>query len=132
MLVAIDFSDASLHALGFAVAFGEQLGVPVRALHVVHAERLPYESHYAVPEYLPGMVDAATADLKAAVEKMPGVRTTVRTGIPYSEILEEAEASDVDLVAVGVHGHNPIEAAVLGSTTNHVIRRAHRPVLVVR
>jgi nucleotide-binding universal stress UspA family protein len=33
---------------------------------------------------------------------------------------------------MGVHGRNPIDLALFGSTTNHVVRRAPCPVLTLR
>ena len=132
IVVATDFSPASFHAVRFACAFAGPLGASVRAVHVVHEEHLKYDEHFEVPEYLPGMVEAATVDLKAALADCPGVQASVRTGIPSREIVEAAEHANADLIAIGLHGHNPIEAAMLGSTANRVLRHAPCPVLVTR
>lgn len=132
IVVATDFSPASFHAVRFACAFAGPLGASVHAVHVVHAEHLKYDEHFEVPEYLPGMIDAATVDLKAALADCPGVQASVRTGIPPREIVEAAEEANADLIAIGLHGHNPIEAAMLGSTANRVLRHAPCPVLVTR
>ena len=53
-------------------------------------------------------------------------------GEPGPAIVEAAAAERVDLVVVGTRGRNRVERAVLGSVSDHVIRHAHCPVLVVR
>ncbi len=53
-------------------------------------------------------------------------------GKPYEQVLAIAGDRDVDLIVIGVHGRNPIDIALLGSTTNHVVRRATCPVLTLR
>ena len=37
-----------------------------------------------------------------------------------------------DLLVVGVHGHNILDLALFGSTTQHIVREATCPVLSVR
>jgi nucleotide-binding universal stress UspA family protein len=132
ILVATDFSPASRHAVRFACEFAGLIGARVRAVHVVHDEHVKANEHYEVHEHLSGMVDAAKADLRRMLADCPVEETSVRTGIPHEEIIEAAEAANADLVAVGLHGHNPVEAAFLGSTTNRLLRRAPCPVLVTR
>jgi nucleotide-binding universal stress UspA family protein len=43
-----------------------------------------------------------------------------------------SEAEHVDLIVMGVHGRDPLEMALFGSTTNHVVRTASCPVLTLR
>jgi nucleotide-binding universal stress UspA family protein len=52
-------------------------------------------------------------------------------GRPWREILRLAEEREVELVVMGVRGRNPVDIALFGSTTHHVIRGARCPVLVV-
>ena len=63
-----------------------------------------------------------------------GVRTSflVWEGDPGPSIVDAAAAEKVDLVVVGTRGRNRIERAVLGSVSDHVVRHAACPVLVVR
>jgi len=132
IVVATDFSDASLRAVRFACDFAPLVGATVRAVHVVAAEHLRYDEHFEVPEYLPGMMEAARADMATALAQCGTVQWSVRSGVPHREIIEAAEAANADLIAIGLHGHNPIEAAVLGATANRVLRHAPCPVLVTR
>ena len=132
VVAAIDFSAASVRALRFACDFARLIGARVQAVHVVHDEPVKSNEHFEVHEHIGGLVDAAAADLKTILRDCPNVPSSVRTGIPCGEILEAAEAANANLIAMGLHGHNPIEAAFLGSTANRVLRHAPCPVLVTR
>jgi nucleotide-binding universal stress UspA family protein len=52
-------------------------------------------------------------------------------GRPWREILRVAEERRADLVVMGVRGRNPVDIVLFGSTTQHVVRGARCPVLVV-
>lgn len=54
------------------------------------------------------------------------------TGNPGDMIVEAAEAEHADMVLVGSHGRGPVGRLFLGSVSEHVVRNAPCPVLVVR
>jgi nucleotide-binding universal stress UspA family protein len=56
----------------------------------------------------------------------------VWTGDPGASIVSAAEAESADLVVVGTHGRGVIGRLFLGSVSEHVMRNAPCPVLVVR
>ena len=58
--------------------------------------------------------------------------TRVSHGKAYREILGVAAEERADLIVMGVHGRNPLDLMLFGSTTNQVVRRATCPVLTVR
>lgn len=85
---------------------------------------MPYPSQ-AVMRHLTGEAErnvehAATKLRDAGFE----VETTILEGSPIEQILKRAEATSVDLVAVGARGLGSIGRALLGSTSEHVIRHA--------
>ena len=52
-------------------------------------------------------------------------------GSPVDTVLTVARKEDSDIILVGSHGRNKIKDYLLGSTTSHLIRKSHLPVLVV-
>ena len=58
--------------------------------------------------------------------------TSVRIGIPYEEILTEAEAVGPDLIVVGATVGPALGPFLLGGTAERVARHAPCPVLVMR
>jgi len=53
-------------------------------------------------------------------------------GNPVEEILKYTEEKSCDLIVMGTHGHGSLADAMMGSTARRVLRRSHKPVLVVR
>jgi nucleotide-binding universal stress UspA family protein len=60
------------------------------------------------------------------------VKCHVRVGNPIEEIITTAEDDNVSLIAMSTHGKGWLRELLVGSTTCAVVRRANRPVLVVR
>jgi len=54
------------------------------------------------------------------------------TGDPGDMIVEAAEAEHADMILVGSHGRGAVGRLFLGSVSEHVVRNAPCPVLVVR
>jgi len=53
-------------------------------------------------------------------------------GAPYKELISYAQKEEVDMIVLGIHGHNLFEKFLVGSTTDRIINRAPCPVLAVR
>jgi nucleotide-binding universal stress UspA family protein len=140
ILCAVDFSDASLKALEYALALAKEADAELMLMHVV--EGLPNLPHWEQPtnpsilEYLRLSEEHALSRLRSVIP--PDARTWCRpqelimTGKPYEEILRVSREQDVHLIVIGVHGRNPVDLMFFGSTTNHVIRTATCPVLTLR
>lgn len=60
------------------------------------------------------------------------VRALVRSGNPAEEIVDCARRERVDLIAMSTHGRTGLRRVLLGSVAEAVVRRARRPVLLVR
>ena len=60
------------------------------------------------------------------------VNEVVTSGKPYREILSAATNDNSDLIVMGVHGRGATDRFFFGSTTSHVVREAHCPVLTLR
>jgi nucleotide-binding universal stress UspA family protein len=59
-------------------------------------------------------------------------KVLVRFGRSFHEITEAARNRKADLIIISTHGYTGLKHAVLGSTTERVVRYAPCPVLVVR
>jgi nucleotide-binding universal stress UspA family protein len=53
-------------------------------------------------------------------------------GDPGESIIEAAAAEAADLIVVGSHGRGTVGRFLIGSVSDHVVRHAPCPVLVVR
>jgi nucleotide-binding universal stress UspA family protein len=57
--------------------------------------------------------------------------TRVSHGKPYIQILDAASYDGRDLIIMGVHGRNPFDMTLFGSTAK-IVRQASCPVLTLR
>lgn len=58
-------------------------------------------------------------------------RVVYAGGTPVETVLSVAQQENSDLILVGSHGKHKIKDYILGSTTSHLIRKSHLPVLVI-
>lgn len=60
------------------------------------------------------------------------VRTLLRVGVPYREVVAAANQEDVDAVLLATHGRGDIHRLLVGSVADRVIRLAPCPVITVK
>jgi nucleotide-binding universal stress UspA family protein len=75
---------------------------------------------------------AAQALVERGREAGVTVSFLVWTGDPGDMIVSAAEAEHADMIVVGSHGRGAVGRLFLGSVSEHVVRNAPCPVLVVR
>src|SRR5262249_20277087 len=130
LLCAVDFSESSLTALRFAFSIAKESDANLTILHVFEwppdedlliARFDPNEYRQFVEVQAKDRLEALVTD---DVRTWCKPATKIGYGKPYQQILEVAESDGTDLIVIGVHGRNPLDLALFGSTTNHVIRRA--------
>ena len=101
----------------------------------VPAELPPHQAD-ALGEFRRYLVSGATKRLEAlvseAIRDRCEVTVHVAHGKPYVQLLQCARDVGADLIVLGVHGRNPIDMTVFGSTTNQIVRQATCPVLTLR
>lgn len=138
LLCPVDFSAPSIEALRFAVSLAQESDARLTILHVFDwpADDELLVEQFEAPEFKAVIEDRARERLEGLVT--PDIRvwckpeTRVGYGKPYRHILTTAETEGTDLIVMGVRGRNALDLALLGSTTNHVVRRAPCPVLTLR
>jgi len=139
ILCPVDFSDASRHAVGHAIAVASWYGSRLTALHVLR-RGVVFEPPILFAER--GAVDALPADRQQVWTSLNGwiepalargitADARIDEGIPADCILQCARVLPADLVVIGTHGRGAIERLVLGSVAERVLRHAPCPVLTV-
>ena len=138
VLVPLDFSGESKKALAYALPFAEQFGAKLTLLHVVESVATP---DFATSFPLAIENDKVMALCKRKLEHLikeqaidPKLveKALVRCGRSFHEIADAARTLKVDLIIISTHGYTGLKHALLGSTTERVVRHAPCPVLVVR
>ncbi len=139
ILCGIDFSDASAHALEYALSLGQEAGSRLVLVHALEwfaetPQRLT--DHFNVPEFRQALERDAHAQLESLVP--PAARTWCETefvvghGKAYKELLRVAAEQEAGLIVLGVRGRGAVDLLLFGSTTQHVVREATCAVLTVR
>lgn len=134
LVVGVDGSPESLHALDLAAV----LGGPHRAtLTIVHVHPRPPSLSYspaAATEY-----DRAEAEIDEVVKSgaqrslhnYPGDWSVIRRrGNVTHELLEAADVADADIIVVGHRSNGPLQDAILGSVAASTVHRSRRTIIV--
>jgi nucleotide-binding universal stress UspA family protein len=139
ILCALDFSDASIRALEYALSLAKQADARLVLLHVIEnmlgdvsAERL---GHLTLSEYQRHLEQEAATQLKAVIPDEARAWSTpierVEKGRAYAEILRIAAEEHVEIIVMGVQGKGALSRMLFGSTTQRVLAHAGCPVLTL-
>lgn len=136
-----DFSRTAEKARAVVLGLVERSGAD---LHIVHVQqRFEADAH----RYLRPSLDTLNPELVRRVEEdradevrriqerlkslaSDGGTWELRWGTPVSELLDASESAD--LIVMGAHGANRLDAFFLGGTAGRLVRRSKIPVLTVR
>ena len=128
ILFCADFSENSERALKYAISATAEYDAELTLLHVLEGVTGPTKTEEAM---------AATAErldklIPPEGRKTLKIKTAVRIGKPYEQIVQLSEEAQIDLVTMGVRGRGALDVAVFGSTTYRVMQLGSCPVLAVR
>lgn len=139
ILCPVDFSDASLAALRYALSLAQESDAELVVLHAL--EWVPEEEPRLrpglpdLPEYRRSLEESARERLRAAIPEAARdwchPEEVVVFGRAYEQILKQAKSREAQMLVMGVHGRNALDILLFGSTTHHVIRAACCPVLTI-
>jgi len=139
IVVPTDFSDCAEEAWALAQRMATALGSELVLAHVLVETPLYDEGPFTM-EKTKRVYEAARKWAEESIEDWAGaargkglkVRTVLRTGAPYREIVDLATDERADLVLIGTHGRGGLDRALLGSVADRVVRLSPCPVLTVR
>jgi nucleotide-binding universal stress UspA family protein len=137
ILCAVDFATLSLRAVEYSLSLAQESGGGLTLFNALEwfSEEPGWESTISVADYRSQMEEQVKARLDeivpADVRNWCDVKTVVRSGKPYRELLALAKETSADLIVMGVRGRNPLDLMLFGSTTQHVVRHAECPVLTI-
>jgi nucleotide-binding universal stress UspA family protein len=135
ILLATDGSPASEGASEEAIDLAVQVEARLLVISVLGASSRPSEASAEVGSQADSR-DSLTSKAQAIVQraKASGADATflVWEGDPGPAIVAAADAENVDLIVVGSHGRSGVTRFLIGSVSDHVVRHAHCPVMVVR
>jgi nucleotide-binding universal stress UspA family protein len=137
ILLTTDLSPTSVAAIEPATMLARAFHAQILLLYV--GQPPPQIVNHPGFDYLnleKHQLEQAREDLRRFAEvHIPGdigVERCIALGAPYLEILRFADDHKVDLIVMATHGRGFFSHAMIGSTTERVIRRANCPVLAVR
>jgi nucleotide-binding universal stress UspA family protein len=137
ILIPVDFSDYSRHALQYAEALAEAFSAK---LYLIHVREVPL-SRVFPPEPYPSVVITEEQKqneqlLRKLVEEIRGKGIDAEpiyvVGQPYAEIVKAAQELNIDLVTLATHGRKGVSHVIFGSVAEKVVRLAPCPVLTIK
>ena len=132
ILLATDLSPASAGAAAEALDLAHDLGASVLIMSVIDGRPMAHGSPRRIDQVrLERELAAQDVVTRGRARGVP-VRFLIWQGSPGEAIVEVARSEQVDLVVVGSHGRGPVGRMLIGSVSEHVVRNAPCPVLVVR
>ncbi|MGW5051635.1 universal stress protein [Actinokineospora sp. NPDC004072] len=141
VVVGYDASPGARDAIRWAAAEARRTGGPLVAVFAVDPNPVAPALAGPVPtdgideENLRAAAASILDELTAVLREKAGdvqVSTRIPLGPPAPGLLAVADETDAEVIVVGATGHNAVARAVLGSTTDALLKAARRPVVVAR
>jgi universal stress protein A len=137
ILVPTDFSEHSRHALRYGVALAEKFNAALHLLNVFQ-DLSVYQADAVMVPVLPS-AEVLTTNARSTLDKLIQdcnlghlvVHSEVREGSPIEEIVDYANAKNIDLIVIATHGRGWLAHLLLGSVAEKVVRKAPCPVMAV-
>jgi len=132
--VATDFGEASERALELALELGTRFDSELTLVHIWEFPSYEYLDGIPMPrdfaERMGEAANARMAGLMSAIKpRFPNLKSIVKMGIVWSELLRTVQETMPDLLVVGTHGRRGFKRALLGSVAEKLVRSSPVPVL---
>lgn len=127
ILFCTDFSENSELALQYAVSATTEYNAELTLLHVLEDVPSPSRMEEVIAEFSKKLDKLISQEGRRALK----IKTAVRIGKPYQQIIQLVGEAQIDTVVMGVRGRGALDLAVFGSTTYRVLQLGTCPVLAV-
>ncbi|MEM0517211.1 MULTISPECIES: universal stress protein [Aequorivita] len=137
ILVPVDFSKHSEHAMEVAAAIAKKQNAEIVALHMMGLSDAVVTRNQS-KEVFEAMYYMRLAETRFAEfldkDYLKGITVTdtVHNYTIFSEINDVAKEMEVDLIVMGSHGTTGFREVFVGSNTEKVVRTSEIPVLVIK
>lgn len=143
ILLPTDFSDHSVLASRYAMSLAKEYNAELIVLHVIeNVAELSLTSGVDLPGYNTAsiyydeLLETAQERIKdisyEALKQDINVSDQILYGNPRHEIIDVAEAEQVDMIVMGTHGRKGFSRFINGSVAEAVVRNASCSVLSVK
>lgn len=144
ILVPIDFSEESYHALDLAYQMARKSNARLILLNVIEhptgqnfsvlGDSMP--SDFESNVYILQLIKKVRRDLTEIAEDSQysdiDIRYDIQVGNPYRSIASTIAEHDVELVVMGTKGSSGMDELLIGSNAEKVVRYAKCPVITVK
>lgn len=135
ILCPVDFSEASVKALSLAKAYAALFSAELKPVHIVPSHLLK-EKFKEREDNICGQIDEAMhaetrSKLDALRDKFGIAAGEICHGRPGEKISALAAEYGCDLIVMGARGQSSMEAVLVGSTTEAVLRSSPCPLMIV-
>jgi nucleotide-binding universal stress UspA family protein len=137
ILIPTDGSEHAELAAQHGVGLAEHFDATVHVVGVVDVSAAagPFNAggvDDAFVDRLEERTESTIATVEDLTDSEASVETAVLRGEPGEAIVDYIDEAGIDMVAMGTRGRRGLRRFVTGSVTEHVVRRAHVPVVTVR
>jgi nucleotide-binding universal stress UspA family protein len=139
ILIPVENFSEDQEVITEAVEIAKKFDSKITLFHVDNAQMLVSRLQYEA--YIDREMFTEKLDTKEIQDKLKNkykeqgvsnIETKELVGDPASEIINEADEGDYDLVIMRTHGMGATKRFMLGSVTNKVVHHIKKPILVVR
>ena len=136
ILVPIDFSDNSINALEHGVSIANTLCCNIRLIHVKR-KNADYNSSFDFDDFneviISGIEDNFDNLISIYSKRINGsIDYKIREGRIYTEVCNQANYGDSEMIVMGTHGVSGFEERWAGSNAYRIVSNATCPVITIR
>jgi nucleotide-binding universal stress UspA family protein len=139
IVVALDGSESSLHALDTAIELAAPPGKTLQLIHVIDWSPFvieTFEENEQRGAIRKSQIERARNEILApAAERAAAAGVTAQEdvvfGAPAEEIVQKAEQKQASAIVIGRTGRSKLERMMYGSIANKIIQISDVPVVVV-